>query len=158
MPTSTGSTTQAREAYRNLLRATERLSSEFTALLRDHGMSPAQYNVMRVLASAPPQGAPCQYIGTHLLTKVPDVTRLIDRMEASELVRRARSEKDRRIVLVNLTSKGLGVYKRLEAPVEALHGAQLAHLSEQEIQALNQSLLRVLQPLAGEQPASNKKS
>ncbi|MCA9001388.1 MAG: MarR family transcriptional regulator [Planctomycetes bacterium] len=144
MSTSTRSKALPRTTFRNLIRAHERLTSEFAALLRQYGTSNAQYNVMRVLVDAPTEGAPCQYIGAHLLTKVPDVTRLIDRMVASDLVRRERSTKDRRIVLVNLTTKGRSIYNRLEGPVEALHAAQFDHLSTEQVASLNESLLEVL--------------
>ena len=163
MPISTGPATLPRETYRNLIRVHERLTGELAALLREHGASTAQYNVMRVLHGAPADGAPCQYIGLHLLTKVPDVTRLIDRMVASDLVRRERSKKDRRIVLVNLTSKGREIFQSLEGPVEALHGEQLAHLSDEQAGALNQALLGVLQQSpegisAGQEPSGPRES
>ncbi len=162
MPTTTGPATLPRETYRNLIRVHERLTGELASLLREHGASTAQYNVMRVLHGAPSDGAPCQYIGQHLLTKVPDVTRLIDRMVASDLVRRERSKKDRRIVLVNLTSKGREIFQRLEGPVEALHAEQLAHLSDEQAYALNQALLGVLGQEsdgkgAGQEPSEPRK-
>lgn len=144
MPASTSESTLPRETYRNLIRVQERLTGEFTLLFREYGISSAQYNVMRVLQNAPPEGAPCQYIGSHLLTKVPDVTRLIDRMVASDLVRRERSERDRRIVLVHLTGKGKDIYQRLETPVEDLHESHLADLSPGQMRSLNQALLQVL--------------
>ncbi len=144
MPASTSENTLPRETFRNLIRVQERLTSEFALLFREYGISSAQYNVMRILRNAPSEGAPCQYIGSHLLTKVPDVTRLIDRMVASDLVRRERSERDRRIVQVHLTGKGDNIYQRLEAPVDDLHKAQLADLSSEQMQSLNQALLQAL--------------
>jgi DNA-binding MarR family transcriptional regulator len=153
MPISTGPRTLPRETYRNLIRVHERLTGELANLLREHGASGAQYNVMRVLQGAPPEGAACQYISAHLLTKVPDVTRLIDRMVASDLVRRERSKKDRRIVLVNLTSKGREMFARLEAPIDKLHETQFAHLSGEQAQTLNRALLEVLGQLPEENNA-----
>ncbi|MBL4769643.1 MAG: MarR family transcriptional regulator [Planctomycetes bacterium] len=153
MSISTGSDTLPRETYRNLIRVHERLTGQFAQLFRSQGVSPAQYNVMRILREAPPEGAPCQYIGARLLTKVPDVTRLIDRMVASDLVRRERSSKDRRIVLVHLTGKGRDIHQRLDGPVEELHTAQLGHLSEQQVQGLNCSLLAVLSQMLDENSA-----
>ncbi len=144
MPVSTSKSALPRETFRNLIRVQERLAGEFAPLFREYGISSAQYNVMRILRSAPSEGAPCQYIGSHLLTKVPDVTRLIDRMVASDLVRRERSERDRRIVQVHLTGKGKDIYQRLEAPVDELHKSQLADLSPEQMQSLNQALLQVL--------------
>lgn len=150
MPISTNSNTLPRETYRNLIRVHERLTGDFAKLYREHGVSPAQFNVMRVLQDAPPEGAPCQYIGVHLLTKVPDVTRLIDRMVASDLVRRERSEKDRRIVLVNLTGKGREMCERLAEPVAQLQSDQLSNLTDDQVQMLNQTLQKMLIPMPGE--------
>ncbi|MCP5021700.1 MAG: MarR family transcriptional regulator [bacterium] len=144
MSAPTDDSTLPRETFRNLIRVQERLTGEFALLFREYGISPTQYNVMRILQNAPSEGAPCQYIGSHLLTKVPDVTRLIDRMVASDLVRRERSERDRRIVKVHLTGKGKDIYLRLEAPVDDLHKSQLAGLSREQMQTLNHALLQVL--------------
>ena len=153
MSISTGSDTLPRETYRNLIRVHERLTGQFAQLFRGQGISPAQYNVMRILREAPAEGAPCQYIGAQLLTNVPDVTRLIDRMVASDLVRRERSSKDRRIVLVNLTGKGRDIHQRLDGPVDDLHAAQLGHLSPEQVQGLNRSLVAVLSQLLDENSA-----
>ncbi|MDF1838858.1 MAG: MarR family transcriptional regulator [Planctomycetota bacterium] len=158
MPTTTGPATLPRETYRNLIRVHERLTGELAALLRKHGASTAQYNVMRVLHGAPTGGAPCQYIGANLLTKVPDVTRLIDRMVAADLVRRERSKKDRRIVLVNLTSKGREIFHKLKGPVEELHDGQLAHLDDGQINALNETLLGMLHQATPEADAGQERS
>ncbi len=144
MPSSTSKNTLPRETYRNLIRVQERLASNFTCLFREYGLSSAQYNIMRVLDEAPPEGAPCQYISSQLLTKVPDVTRLIDRMVALDLVRRERSERDRRIVIVHLTTKGEDIYQRLESPVADVYKAQFSQLSQEQVQRLNSSLLQIL--------------
>ena len=144
MPTSIKPATLPRETYRNLIRVHERLTGEFATLFRQHGVSQAQYNVMRVLREAPPEGAPCQYIGARLLSKVPDVTRLIDRMVASDLVRRERCERDRRIVLVNLTSKGREIHERIDSPADRLYENQLGSLPHEQVQTLNRILLDVL--------------
>jgi DNA-binding MarR family transcriptional regulator len=134
----------ARDVYLDLVRAHERLFGEFSALFRDHGLTQAQYNVLRILLGGPREGASCQYVGERLLNRVPDVTRLIDRMEAAGLVRRARSTEDRRVVLVRVTSKGRKLCERLDAPVLGLHRQQLAHLPAKKVAALGLALQELL--------------
>lgn len=136
--------TAARDAYLNLVRAHDKLSAEFTALFREHGLTQAQFNALRILIEGPREGAPCQYIGERLLNRVPDVTRLIDRLVAAGLAQRARSAEDRRVVLVRITPKGRKLCERLYRPVNDLHRRQLAHLSDRQVEALNRALLQVL--------------
>ena len=130
----------SRDVYLNLVRLHDRLGAEFTALFREHGITQAQYNVLRILIGAPAEGGSCQYVGERLVTRVPDVTRLIDRMVSAGLVQRSRSEEDRRVVLIRPTAKGRRLCDSLTEPVNDLHGRQLAHLSAKAIAALGASL------------------
>ncbi|MEM7306585.1 MAG: MarR family transcriptional regulator [Planctomycetota bacterium] len=136
--------TAARDVYLNLVRAHEKLHAEFTALFREHGLTQAQYNVLRILLGGPKEGAPCQYVGERLLNRVPDVTRLIDRMETAGLVERERSAEDRRVVLVRVTAEGGRLCERLRRPVADLHRRQLAHMSPRQVEALSRGLQQVL--------------
>ena len=138
------STSTARDTYLNLLRVHEKLFGEFSALFREHGLTHAQFNVLRILLGAPAGGVPCQYISERLLNRVPDVTRLIDRMEAAELVRRERSTEDRRVVLVAATRKGKKLCEDLARPVMDLHRRQLAHVSPRKLEQLNKGLQEIL--------------
>jgi DNA-binding MarR family transcriptional regulator len=134
----------ARDVYLNLVRLHERLDGGFAELFRRAGLSGAQYNVLRILRGAPRAGAPCQYIGERLLTRVPDVTRLLDRLGAAGLVTRRRSDEDRRVVLARLTAAGRELLARLDAPVAELHRRQLAGLSLKDLAALNRALEQAL--------------
>lgn len=136
--------TTARETYLNLLRVHEKLFGEFAALFREHGLTHAQFNVLRILLGAPEGGVPCQYISERLLNRVPDVTRLIDRMETADLVSRQRSTEDRRVVLVAATKKGRKLCEELARPVMDLHRRQLAHVAPRKLEQLNKGLQDIL--------------
>jgi DNA-binding MarR family transcriptional regulator len=135
---------RARDVYLNLVRAHEKLYAGFSALFREHGLTQAQFNVLRILRGGPEEGASCHYVGERLLNRVPDVTRLIDRMESAGLVTRARGRDDRRVVLVRLTAKGRKLCETLSGPVLDLHRKQVAHLSPKKVAALNRGLRELL--------------
>jgi DNA-binding MarR family transcriptional regulator len=135
---------QAREAYLNVVRAHEKLHGEFSALFRAHGLTAAQYNVLRILIGGPEEGASCHYVGERLLNRLPDVTRLLDRMEKADLVERRRSENDRRVVLVRITRVGRERCEGLAEPVTELHRRQVAHLPAKALVALNEGLQGLL--------------
>ena len=104
--------------------------------LRPHGVTPAQYNVLRILRGAG-RGGLCRHeISDRLVTQVPDVTRLLDRMETAGLVTRERSEEDRRLVTTRITDAGLALLARLDEPMLALHARQLSHLTPDQLRTL----------------------
>ena len=134
----------ARDTFLNLVRVHERLEADFAELFREHDLTAAQYNVLRILLGGPREGASCQYIGERLLNRVPDVTRLLDRMERAELVSRVRSAADRRVVLVSVTTKGSRLCKKLDGPVMELHQSQLEGIPLKALRALNEGLEAIL--------------
>lgn len=136
------------EAYLNLVRTVSRLSAEFERLFRAHGLSGATYNVLRILRGAGAAGVPCHEIGSHAVAEVPDITRLVDRLERAGLAARARTSRDRRVVLVRVSAKGIRLLSGLDGPVMALHKAQLGHMSRAELAKLSGLLARARQ--AGE--------
>ncbi len=133
-----------RDTYLNLVRAHEQLSADFSELFRSSGLTSAQYNVLRILLGGPKEGAPCQYIGERLINRVPDVTRLIDRMVAAELVTRQRSGTDRRVGLVWVTAKGTKLCRSLDGPTMELHQEQLRRIPTKTLRALNEGLEAIL--------------
>ena len=133
----------ARDLYLNLVRAHEKLSAEFAELFREHGLTQPQFNVLRILVDGPPDGVPCNGIGERLLNRLPDTSRLIDRVESAGLVKRVRSDEDRRVVLVRITAKGRKLCESLYAPVTALHLSQVEHLPEKTVRSLNRGLERL---------------
>src|SRR5205823_12001244 len=94
-----------------------------------HGLTGPQYNVLRILRGHGGDGVPCHEIGGQTVARTPDVTRLVDRLEAAGLAERARTAADRRVVLVRITPAGRELLARLDQPVLDLHRQALAHLS-----------------------------
>jgi DNA-binding MarR family transcriptional regulator len=122
-----------------LVRTTDRLSRGPAQLLREHDLSPAPYNVLRILRGAP-EGLLCGEIAARMVTREPDITRLLDRLEKRGLVRRCREEKDRRRVLVRIAPAGLDLLSRLDGPVQQLHRRQLGHLTRKQLQTFTDLL------------------
>ena len=132
----------ARDAYLDMVRTLDHLSADFLELFRAAGLSEPQYNVLRILRGAG-EPVPCQYIGERLLRRVPDVTRLLDRLEQAGLVTRARGRADRRKVLVALSPRGSKLVDSLDRPVMELHRRQFDALPLKDIRALGGVLRRL---------------
>lgn len=130
-------------AFLNILRTADQIHFEVTQLLRPYGVTQQQYNVLRILKGAGEVGLPCLEIGGRMVTRVPDVTRLVDRMERAGLVSRERSASDRRVVRIHITQAGLDLVERLADPIARLHNEQMAHLAPTEIAQLNTLLEKV---------------
>jgi DNA-binding MarR family transcriptional regulator len=137
------------EAYLNLLRTADALLRKETEMLKEYGLSPTQYNALRILRGAGPSGATCGELSDRMLTKDPDVTRLIDRLEARRLLSRARSDQDRRVVRATITSEGLDMLARLDEPSERWTRGQLEHMSEAELRELIRLLERAREGISG---------
>jgi DNA-binding MarR family transcriptional regulator len=124
------------EAFVNLLRTVDALMQGVAATLKPAGLSPAQYNVLRVLRGAGPDGLACREIGERMIAKDPDITRLLDRLEERDLISRSRDRADRRVITTRITDKGMRILKELDKPIEELHVKQLGHLGEQRLRSL----------------------
>jgi DNA-binding MarR family transcriptional regulator len=133
-------TASRQEAFINILRTADALESRLAATLKDSGLSPTQYNVLRILRGAQPEGLACREIGERMITRDPDITRLIDRLERVGFVSRSRELKDRRVVIVKITSTGLRVLKALDSVISAFHDEVLGHMSEKELSELTSLL------------------
>ena len=125
------------EAFLNVLRTAAVFAHGLVEVLRPHDLSQPQYNVLRILRGAGPAGLPSMEVGARMVARDPDVTRLLDRLEARGLVARARDAADRRVVLARLTDDGRRVVDALDEPVRAMHRRQLGHLSAEELHALS---------------------
>jgi DNA-binding MarR family transcriptional regulator len=124
------------EAFLNLLRTTDMLSRGEAELLKTVDLSHTQFNILRILRGAAPEALTCKEIGERLISRDPDITRLLDRMEERGWVKRVRGEKDRRVVLTRITEKGLQLAEMMSEPLRALHTKQLKHLGMQKLQQL----------------------
>src|SRR6266699_6414278 len=104
----------------DLLRTTDMLSRGLIQVLKTEDLSATQYNVLRILRGAP-EGLACGEIASRMITRDPDVTRLLDRLEKRCLISRCRETKDRRSVMAKITRAGLKLLARLDEPVQAAH-------------------------------------
>lgn len=134
------------EAYLNLLRTVSVLEAPLGAIFRAHGLSESTYNVLRILRGHHPQGLPSRAIGEQMVARVPDITRLVDRLVASGLAQRVRTEQDRRVVIVRATRAALDLLARLDGPLKEVQKRQLAHLSPRELATLNRLLVKARSP------------
>ena len=135
--------TQQEEAVLNIVRTADALKRSGELLFRRHGITSAQYNVLRILRGAGDRGLHCRAIAERMITAEPDVTRLLMRMERLGLLVRHRESSDRRMVTAIATDRGLRVLDELEAPLRELQERQFAMLSEDEMEALTDKLEKV---------------
>ena len=124
------------EAQLSLARTEAVLDAAFEQVLKPHGIGATQYNVLRILRGAGPVGLCRNEIRDRLLTRMPDVTRLLDRMAKAGLVIRGRSTEDRRLVSTRLTGRGSDLVARLDGPVAAEHQRRLGHLTTSQLRTL----------------------
>jgi DNA-binding MarR family transcriptional regulator len=129
-------------AFLDLLHTTELLSRPLELLLKTEDLSPTQYNVLRILRGSP-DGLTCGEIGNRMITRDPDITRLVDRLEKRQLVGRCREMKDRRLVIIRITPEGLELLDRMDAPVQGAHRKLLGHLGPKRLKMLKDLLAEV---------------
>ncbi len=127
-----------------LVKAADTLSLQAEQLFKPAGLSATQYNVLRILRGAEPQGLACRAIGDRMISHDPDITRLLDRMEKRHLITRERQTDDRRVVKARITAAGLAALKALDGPVHEMHKRQFQQFSAAKLKALS-SLLGDLQ-------------
>jgi DNA-binding MarR family transcriptional regulator len=128
--------TLRQEAQLNLVRTANVLSDAFEQMLKPHGITGTQYNVLRILRGAEPEGLCRNEVSQRLLNRMPDATRLLDRMEEAGLVTRERSTTDRRLVTTRITKKGHQIVDSLDDAADQQHEKALGHMSEQQLRAL----------------------
>jgi DNA-binding MarR family transcriptional regulator len=122
-------------AFLDLLRTADLLTRGVVPVLKTADLSPTQYNVLRILRGSE-EGLPCGEIAKRMITRDPDITRLLDRLEKRGLISRRREAKDRRTVLTRITPEGLQLLARLDEPVREAHRRQLGHLGRESLRKL----------------------
>ncbi len=127
----------------NLMVTNSWIAGSVSSLLSPFEITPAQYNVLRILRGSHPRALTCSEIGERLLDRTPDVTRLLKRLESADYVSRERSENDRRVVYVSITEKGLALLARLQSSMDEHVEKLLRHLSTEEQIALSDLLDRL---------------
>ena len=129
-------TSLQQEAYLNVIRTSSRLTDVLEDLLRPYGISATQYNVLRILRGSGGEGLCRNEVRDRMLTRMPDMTRLLDRMEEAGWVTRAREREDRRMVLTRITPAGQELLQQLDGPINALHRTQLERLTDEQLRSL----------------------
>lgn len=139
----------AEEAFLNILRTCSVLSAQANRVLREKGLAEPSYNILRILRGAGPEGR-CGYeIAQHLVAQVPDMTRLIDRLEKLGLLERKRIDQDRRLVRCFITKDGLKLLKEIDEPLIELHKRQFAKLTRVQIEQINELMVAARESAAG---------
>ena len=131
------------QAVLGLLRTADAIKRSLAHVIEPHGITPQQYNVLRILRGAGPDGLPTLTIGERMVEQTPGVTRLIDRLERKGLVVRTPCPKDRRRVFCQITPKGLGLLEDLDEPVNRWDAQTVSILPPSEVDSLIKLLDRV---------------
>lgn len=137
------------EAYLSVVRTSSALMDMVEYLLKPYGISATQYNVLRILRGAGEGGLCRNELRDRMLTRMPDMTRLLDRMEEAGLVTRSRERDDRRMVLTQITARGRELLSQLDRPMNDLHRKQLAQLDEDQLRSLIDLLTLVRESTGG---------
>jgi DNA-binding MarR family transcriptional regulator len=131
------------EAVLNVIVTSSWFLSEIGNALSPFGITPAQYNVLRILRGSHPDRMMCSAVGERLLDRTPDVTRLLNRLERAGHVERRRASHDRRVVEVNITQSGLELLDKVDGIIKRLQEQLTRHLSDEEHLQLSDILERM---------------
>jgi DNA-binding MarR family transcriptional regulator len=129
-------TSREQEAYLSLLRTTDALETQVEAWLKNFGLTGTQYNALRILRGAGPEGLPCREIGERMITHDPDITRLLNRLEDRGFVERTRAKQDRRIIYGKITPAGLKLLREMDGPIEKYGREMLRHVGQEKLKQL----------------------
>jgi DNA-binding MarR family transcriptional regulator len=128
------------ETLLNLMRTTDCLERAVQRTTREFGITATQYNVLRILRGAQPQGLTCSAIGSRMITSDPDITRLLNRLKILKLVRQQRDKHDRRVVWTHISEAGLDLLRQMEPTVHRMPKELLGHLTAAELSELTRLL------------------
>jgi DNA-binding MarR family transcriptional regulator len=128
------------EVFLNLWRTYDRLRALEEELFRKHDLTPQQYNALRLLRGEHPKTLPTLTLAARLVSRAPDITRMLDKLEQQKLVYRERPADNRRVVQIGITEEGRALLRRLDAPVRECHGQQLGHLAPAQLRELAELL------------------
>ena len=134
------------EAFLSLWRTYDRLRAFEDELFERHDLTAQQYNALRVLRAASPEKIATLTLGAKLISRAPDITRLLDRLAERDLVDRERPPHNRRTVHVGITVAGIALLDEMAGEVRACHARQLGHLSQAELRTLVELLRKSRSP------------
>jgi DNA-binding MarR family transcriptional regulator len=146
------------EVFVALVRTADQLQWRIAEMLEPYGLSPTQYNALRILRGAGRAGLRCSAIGERMISHDPDITRLLDRLEQRSLVKRSRETNDRRAIKAHITKSGIKLLHSMDEEVENFTRALLGHLGEHRLRALLQTLDAVRANSRPEAKSSHKET
>jgi DNA-binding MarR family transcriptional regulator len=138
------------EALLSLLVAANTLNDLMDQLCETHRVTRPQYNVLRILRGVHPQGHARCDIARRMIDRAPDVTRLVDRLQARGLVKRSRGNDDQRQAITSITAKGLKLLARMQPEIDAVVGARLGTLSDEDCRELSRLCGAIMEPPSAE--------
>jgi len=146
------------ETYLALLRTADALETQVESWLKEFGLTGTQYNALRILRGASPEGFPCSEIGERMITHDPDITRLLNRLEDRGFVERTRAKQDRRVIYGKITPAGLKLLREMDAPVEKRAREMLHHVGQDKLKQLIEllELVRSNAPARSNVPARSE--
>lgn len=127
-----------------LMQASELIQDSASTLFKQHGLSAPQYNALRILRGAGADGLSCHQISARMVKRVPDITRLLDRLESGNLVSRERSQADRRVVMANISAAGEELLGTIDKPLDRQVQVNFQSLDPSELRILDNLLERLL--------------
>jgi DNA-binding MarR family transcriptional regulator len=140
------------EAILNLLRSSDCLNRAFHHKTRGWGLSATQYNVLRILRGAEPQGLACAAIGARMIAAEPDITRLLGRLKSLKLVRQHRDRQDRRVLWTRITEAGLELLRKMDPVIQRVPKELLGHMNRDELDVMIRLLELARQHCCDAQP------
>ncbi len=144
------------EAVLNLLRTSDCLQRAFQQKTRRWGLTSTQYNVLRILRGAHPDGLSCAAIGERMIAMEPDITRLLLRLKRHKLIRQHRDRHDRRVVWTEISDAGLELLRAMDPVIEQAPLELLGHIGRRELTEMIQLLERARQFCASTQAAASR--
>lgn len=129
-------TSLEQEASLSLMRTADAFQTEIEAWLKKYGLTGTQYNALRILRGAGPEGLPCREIGDRMITHDPDITRLLNRLETRGLVERSRDKKDRRVIYGKITPSGFKLLREMDGPIEKQGREMLRNVGQEKLKEL----------------------
>jgi DNA-binding MarR family transcriptional regulator len=124
------------QAFIAILRAADRLERQIAELFKQYDLTPTQYNALRILRGGGPAGLACSQIGDRMISRDPDITRLLDRLKRRGLISRRREQNDRRVIKTFITPAGLKLLAQMDRPVERFHFRALRDVSKNDLHSL----------------------
>jgi len=129
-------TSREQEAYLSVLRTADALQTQVECQLKKFGLTGTQYNALRILRGAGPEGLPCREIGERMITRDPDITRLLNRLEDRGFVERTRAKHDRRVIYGRITAAGRNLLREMDSPIEKHSRDMLRHVGQDRLKQL----------------------